>query len=233
MTSKTIERPGFGLITWRLAAKDFWLIRWPLLGYVTLAMLSLILISIESRIAFHAGLVLMVSALAVVGAHLVFASTLHERTNQTLPFMLSLPISFPQYALSKLLFTVGTFSLFWLALAASVFAVVHAQEFLSAGMLPYYLIVLGYLAVAFVLTLAVAMMTESVAWTIVIMSTGNMSISLVMITLAGYPGITEYMADARAVWNSTAIGLLSLEALLIVFLVSLTIFVQSRKSDFL
>ena len=77
---------------WRLAAKDFWLIRWPMLGYAMLAILSLIFISIEHRVTFHTGLVLMVSALAVVGAHLVFASVVHEKSNQTLPFLLSLPV---------------------------------------------------------------------------------------------------------------------------------------------
>jgi len=233
MSSNAINRPGFGPIAWRLAAKDFWLIRWPLLGYAAMGAIAILLISINKSFTFHAGLVLLVSALAVAGAHLVFASTLHEKTNQTLPFLLSLPISFLQYTWSKLLFTIGTFFLFWLALTLGIFAVVSTRDFLVAGMLPYDLIVLTYLAMAFVLTLAVAMMTESAAWTIVTMSVCNMSISLFMITMANLPGLVEHINGPVAVWNTTAIGILAGEVFLMILFLGLTILVQSRKSEFL
>ena len=233
MTNKTINRPGFGVIAWRLAVKDFWLIRWPLAGYAAMGALALLFISINHPLTFHAGLVLMVSALAVVGAHLVFASMMHEKTNQTLPFLLSLPISYLQYTWSKLLFTIGTFSLFWLALVLGIFAVVNTRDFLLAGMLPYDMIVLTYLAVAFVLTLTVGMMTGSLAWTIVIMSICNIGISLFMITMTKFPGLGEFLGEPEAVWNTTAIGILAIEVILIIALVGLTILVQSRKTDFL
>jgi hypothetical protein len=164
---------------------------------------------------------------------MVFGVVLNEAGNKTRPFILSLPITFLEYTAVKLLFTMGTFLAAWLILMGGIFWLVHSQEHLLAGMLPYYVIVMGYLLVAFTLTLVVAMVTESQAWAIVIMSLGNISISIVMFAVASMPAINVSMQTDVAAWNGAALGLLGGEALLVLLMLATAVFIQSRKTEFL
>ena len=100
-------------------------------------------------------------------------------------------------------------------------------------MIPFAVITMGELAVAFVLVLAIAMVLESEAWTVVVMTICNISISIFMHAVGRIPGMYEHMGGSAPVWNSTALGLLSAEALLIVALIAGTFVLQSRKTDYL
>lgn len=220
-------------VFWQLCLKDWQLHRLPLVGYALFGLGSVLLLSMPTTFMYYSGLVLLISTIVVFGAHLAITVTVNEKVNCTLPFVLSLPVSYMQYSLAKILFSTGTFSVFWLLLVAAVTVVVTSQEHMMNGMLPYYVIIMGELFVAFVLTLAVALMLESSPWTIVVLAVCNVSISIFMFFVASLPAINEHMEKPVAVWNGTALAILAIEAGIIVLLIGVTLYVQSRKSDFL
>ena len=99
--------------------------------------------------------------------------------------------------------------------------------------MPYAVIVLGELFAAFVLVLAVALITESEPWTIVIMTILNIGISMFMFLIGGIPAIGDHIGGPVPVWNGTAILIIGIEFLIIALLIGVTLAVQSRKTDFL
>jgi ABC-type transport system involved in multi-copper enzyme maturation permease subunit len=233
MNTHHVTYPQTTTIYGQLALKDWTLNRWPLLGYLVVGLLSLLLFTIDSPVAFHSAIAVLVSAVIVVGIHLVFGSIINEASNKTLPFILSLPITFVQYSVAKLLFVMGSYTVAWLVLVGGLYAVVASQPHMLAGMIPFYLLVMGYLFVAFVLTLAVAMVTESNVWTIAVMSVCNICISIVMMLIGRVPAINATMESDAAHWNSTSLGLLAGEGLLVLALLALILFCQSRKTEFI
>lgn len=222
-----------GQMVWLLAQKDWQLVRGPMLAYGAIGLTALGLLSLNSELAFTIGMVLLVTVVVIVGAHMVFATVVNERGRQTLPFVMSLPISYGQYTAAKLIANVGIFFVSWLTITAAVVALIGTRESLPDGLIPFAVIVLGELAIAFVLTLGIAMVMESEPWTVVVMSIGNVSISIFMISVARIPAIGSHMEGPIAVWNATALTILAAELIIVTALLAITVFAQSRKQDYL
>jgi len=220
-------------ITWQLVKKDWHFNKLPLLGYGLLGMIALFLIYMASGATFLVGSILLITVVVTVGIHLVFITVIYERSKQTLPMIMSLPISFMQYTRAKMLANLGVFTIAWLALVAGAVALILTRESLPDGLLPFSMIVLTELFVANVLILAVALITESEAWTIVVMAVCNVCISIFMFFIKSLPTIGDHIAGPTAVWNGTAVTAIVLEVLIIFLLIAITFFAQSRKHDYL
>lgn len=233
LVDSPMSPPMQGSLFVEMARKDWKLNQWPLLAYLVVGFLGLALLTVENAAVFHSGMVLLISAIVVVGAQLVFNVVINERSNKTLPFMLSLPTTFTGYTLGKLGFCVGVFLAAWVVLVGGIHVMTHVQDHLPAGMLPYYTITMGYLFVAFALTLAMAMIMESHVWAIVVMSLCNVSISIVMFAVAGVEGVGDVTQAPVSDWNGVALGFLGLEVLLIVAILLATLWIQSRKTELL
>lgn len=220
-------------ITWQLVKKDWHVSRLPMLGYAVLGVLSLVLIYIATNATFYVGTTLLITVLVVIGIHMIFVSIIHEASKQRIPFIMSLPITFMQYTRAKMLANLGIFGVAWLILAASVVAIILTSSEIPNGLVPFALIIMGELFAANVLIFGVALVTESEAWTIVVMATCNLCISLYIFFVSSVPEINAHMDGAVAVWNSTALTFVGLELLAITFFLALTFFAQARKRDYL
>ncbi|MEM1175457.1 MAG: hypothetical protein AAGA33_00485 [Pseudomonadota bacterium] len=220
-------------VDWNMVFKDWQFVRLPMLGYAVLGLLAAAMIGLASGVVLYVGVVLIISVIVIIGIHFVFGTIIFERSKQTLPFMLSLPVTFLQYSRNKMVSNLLGFGIGWLALTGATALAISGTDQIPNGMIPFAVITLGELAVAFVLLFAIAMVLESEAWTIVVMTVCNIGISIFMHVLGGIPGINAHMGGAEAVWNSTALGLLAAEAGLIIALIAGTLFLQSRKTDYL
>ncbi len=220
-------------ITWQLIRKDWDISRLPMFGYAALAVVALVLVAMATGATFYVGSTMLITVVVVIGIHLIFVSVVHERGKQTLPFIMSLPISFMQYTRAKMLANLGIFGIAWLLIAAAVIAIFSSTATLPNGMLPFSLIILGELFVANILILGVAMVTESEAWTIVVMAFCNLCISLFIYFVGSIPEINAHMQGPVAVWNSTAMMLIGLEILAACVLIALIFVAQARKHDYL
>src|SRR5262245_37633593 len=86
----------------RLIAKDWYLQRWPILGGLGAGAIAVALVGAANETAFYIGFVLLVSVLITVGVQLAMSTVLLERKEQTLSFVMSLPISAREYTVAKL-----------------------------------------------------------------------------------------------------------------------------------
>src|SRR5579863_5483988 len=106
-----------------LILKDWRLQRTQILISVGAGGLALGILQLKNETAFLIGTVWFFVALIVLGSMLPNSNVINERKKQSLAFIMSLPISALQYAISKMVSTLGLFLLPWgaLIIAASTF----------------------------------------------------------------------------------------------------------------
>lgn len=222
-----------GTIIWQLVRKDWHFVRGPMLAYIVLGLIAIAMLTIEQQTVFMVGAILLISVVAIVGIHLVFGTVISERKLRTLPLVMSLPLTYVQYSIAKLVANIGIFATVWATLLATALVVIAVRDNLPDGLIPFAVIVLTELFAAYVVILAVAMISESEAWSVVVMSILNIGISIFMISVANIPAIGPHIEGPVPVWNATTLGIIGIEILVIAGLIVLTLLMQSKKTDFL
>lgn len=216
----------------RLILKDWYLQRIAIAGSVLGGIGALGVVCLGGQAAFMAGLVLLITALIAVGAHLAIATMVNERKEQTLSFVMSLPISHAEYTLSKLLGTLVIFMVPYLVLVFGSLALFAIPHGVPHGLLPFTAIMAVEILLNTCLMIAVALVTESQGWTIGAIMVGNISINIVGYFVAHLPGIARGIQGASVAWSRTASVTLVVEFGLIALMLGMTFFFQSRKRDF-
>jgi hypothetical protein len=217
----------------KLIAIDLYFNRLELIALTCLGFMSIALLSAESESLFYVGLVLLISSIVIVGALLIFRTVIYERKNKTLVFTLSLPMSYMNYTVAKLAANLSAFVLVWMLLVAGVIGTILFREHLPNGLIPYFSIVLLELLIGYIAVLATALISESEAWTITVMSITNVGVSLFMFWAGSISGIKEHIEGPVAVWNSSAVTMLGGELIIGCLIIGATLYIQSRKTDFL
>ena len=217
----------------RLILKDWYLQRLAIVAAVLGGVGALGIVCIGGQAAFMIGLVLLLTALIAVGAHLAIATMVQERKEQTLAFVMSLPISHAEYTLAKLLGTLLIFMVPYLVLVLGSLALFAIPHGVPHGLLPFTTIMAAEILVNTCLMVAVAMVTESQGWTVAAIIVGNVSINIVGYFVAHLQGIARGMQGSLVMWSTTASVALLVEFLVIASVLGLTFFLQSRKRDFL
>ncbi len=233
MSISTLQSSDSSSIVRELIRKDLYFNRGPLALYVIVGLIGIGLISVGHETTFYVGGLLLITAVIIIGAHLVYANVVQERNQQNLSLIMSLPISYRDYSVAKILANLGFFSVAWLVLLGTAVIVILAREGLPNGLIPFTVILLLELFAAFVLVFAVAMITESEAWTTVIMTLTNICVSLFMYGINKIESIQQYIDGQEAVWSGAALTVIGIEIAVIALLVSITLWAQSRKHDYL
>jgi len=217
----------------RLILKDWYLQRIAIAASVLGGIGALGIVCLGGQAAFMAGLVLLITALIAVGAHLAIATTVNERKEQTLSFVMSLPISHAEYTLSKLLGTLAIFMVPYLVLVFGSLALFAIPHGVPHGLLPFTTIMAVEILLNTCLMIAVALVTESQGWTVAAIIVGNISINIVGYFVAHLSGIARGMQGGSVNWSTTASVTLLVEFGLIALMLGSTFYFQSRKRDFL
>ena len=217
----------------RLILKDWYMQRWLILGSVLGGLVALGIVCLGGQAAFTIGIILLITALVAVGAQLAIATMVNERKEQTLSFVMSLPISYVEYTMSKLLGTVLIFMVPWTLLVLGSFALFAIPHGVPHGLFPFTAIMATEILVNTCLIIAVALVTESQPWTVGAIMVGNIGINVIGFFIAHLPGIARGMGGTAMMWSSTASVALVVEFAMIALLLGLTFFFQSRKRDFL
>lgn len=216
-----------------LVLKDIQLNIYPLLAFLLAGLLSLWLLTLDHLGAFYSGSVIMLSVIVVIGAHIVITTVTTERKEQNLPFILSLPITFIQYTHAKVIANLAVFLTSWLIIVAGLMLVIFTKASIPNGLAIFALILMLEMLAVFMLLLSVGLLSESYAWTIVVMAITNVGLSLFMFWLANLEGIKNHMNDATPVWNNTAITIMIAEVAFMILCLGLTYYFQARKRDFI
>jgi hypothetical protein len=155
-----------------------------------------------------------------------------ERTEQTLAFVMSLPVTIREYTAAKILSQLIVFLVPWFVLGSSAILFIASSDAIPNGYIPLTLIVLTQLLALFCVVLCVSLVGES---PILAQSVGIAS-NLVFWLSFGFIGVAPGFGldqDPEAVWNSPVSHMLAGQLALVPVLLGLTFWLQSRKTDFL
>jgi len=218
---------------WLLVRKDWYFNRWPIALYTTIGLLALLAIAGGGETGFYFGSIALITVLISIGIHLTMITVVHERKDQTLAFVMTLPISARQYTVSKILANVLVFGAAWTVLVVGSVAVIAGRAAIPDGLIPFAIVVLGEIFASYCVLLAVALISESMTWTIVAMVVGNLGVQAVMYAVSHAAGVGKDLAGNAIVWRRPIVGTLAGEILVIVLSLALTLYLQRRKTDFL
>jgi hypothetical protein len=215
-----------------LILKDWYFQRLTILLSLAGGAVSLAIVAFGGQAGFIIGLILLVTVMVMIAAMTVMDNVLGERENQTLPFVMSLPISYLEYTTAKILANLLIFVPFWLTIVAGCLGLIVVTPAIH-GLFAFTVIMSMEILVNTCLMLAVALVSESKGWTISAMIAGNLAINVVGYIVAHIPGIRNGMWGATIIWRPAATISLLTEFALIALLLGGAYFIQSRKQDFL
>jgi len=121
----------------RLILKDWYLQRWLILGSLPAGAITLGIIAIGGNAGFFLGILLLVTVIIAVGGQLAVATMVSERKEQTLAFVISLPISYREYTAAKILGNLLIFLVPWITLVLGSFALLMFPPALHLGLIPF------------------------------------------------------------------------------------------------
>ncbi|MBT8448710.1 MAG: ABC-2 transporter permease [Gammaproteobacteria bacterium] len=217
----------------QLVNKDWQLNKGPLTLYVVMGFASLWVFTIPTEFAFTLGIILLVSILAIIGIHMVVTTVLHERKDQTLTFVMSLPVSFKEYTLAKILSISIVSGGAWLLIFSTVLGFSIMLDSIGNGLIPYMVMTLVHMLVIYAVLMATAIVSENEIATIIVMTLLNVSISIFMMGIANLEDVGPFISGQVAVWNDTSIGIVLLQLFTIVLSVYMTFYFQSKKRSYL
>lgn len=222
-------------MVWRLIAKDLSLLRPALLGYLAVGVVGVVLMAAGSEGAFFFGAVMLITALIASGMHVAIVTTVAERSEQTLPFVMTMPISPRDYTTAKIGGGLLIFLLPWTALAAGTLAMLGGGSLGGAGrgLVPLATLVLAELLAAYCLTLAVAVVSESLAWTVILQAVMNLGFQGYLYAVSRVPAIAATRSGPQAVWPPVVLWLLAAELAVVPLSLGVAFLLQERKRDFL
>jgi ABC-2 type transport system permease protein len=219
------------MLVGRLVRKDLYLSRLPLALIATIGAAALAVVFLRNEVSGFVGLTSAFIALIMLGNILPMHTIINERKRQTLPFVMSLPISPADYTAAKMIANLVTFFVVWATITGGLVAIFAGTPY--GGMVSF--IVIGSLApfAAFCILVAVALVGESESGAMITMVITNVSYSFIWFFLSRVPGVRTALASPVAVWNGPVLAILATEIVLIVVSIGAAFFLQSRKTNFI
>ena len=220
-------------IVMRLVLKDFYL-QWPVLAGALLlgfAMLALALFG-GGPITFYVGSVSFLCVLILLNVLLVGSIVAQEKKDRVILFVLSLPVSTTQYALTKLVSSLLAFLIpFCLLGAAAVLAI--ALTPIPHGLIPLTLAVMMYVCVYFCIFLAVALAADSALLNTLVIILGNVLINFLIAWLLNRASVALAAKGPVAIWSPEILTSLTVEILGSLVALAAALLIILRKKDFL
>ncbi len=215
-----------------LIMKDLQIMKIPSICY-WLAGLGAILIAVTwsdagGTIAF----ILFISAMFGAGVHAAMQTITEERREQNLPFIMSLPITIRDYTRAKMLANLILVGGIWLTLSAASY-VIFIGDVMPNGTIPMMTIILVAVLLAYVIILATTLIFEGLAPALVAVVGANLGSQAVVWWISSLHGVRATVNGSEAVWNGTYLTVLGCQFGVIVALIALVFFAQSKKTEFL
>jgi hypothetical protein len=222
-----------GSVTRQLIWKDWQLQKSTILFCTLGGAIALAIVSVGGQTPFLLGSVLFFTTMILLACMLPNAVILNERKKQTLAFVMSLPVSSVQYGAAKLAATVGIFLAPWLTLLAAGLWMVKINHALPDGVIPMGLILAILPLIGFCLIAAAALIGETEGWYTTSVIITNSSYWFVWYSLEQrFPELGRNWLSVTAVWSPNVLMILAGELALVAVILGITLFIQSRKRDF-
>lgn len=219
-------------IVYELIRKDWELNRVAVGAGIVLGTLAIGITFFGGKVPAVIGVVCFYSVMGVLGSILP-KNIYDERKNQTMAFIMSLPVSAIEYTVAKMISTIGIFLVFWLTIVGVAAAMILTRKEIPDGLIPLMLVLSSLVLLGFVLICSVGMVQENESWVIATVILVNVSYSLGWYLLIRIPEIGRDAFQPKIVWNPILVTTLGVEFALIALLLGLTVFLQTRKRDFI
>ena len=213
----------------RLIAKDWYLSRVPLMLIALAGVVSTGLLY-SGKTAGLAGLISALISLVFLSILIPQLTVMNERKQGNLAFVMSLPISPAEYTMSKVLGNLSAFVLLWAAIAGAVLGTIAFIPG-AGGVIPLGVVAALAPFVSFCLLLSVAIVTESELLAMVTMGATNVAYSFWWF-LFRLPGFGENLKSPVPVWSGAILTIIGAQISVILLALTLTFYLQSRKTDF-
>ncbi len=214
-----------------LVAKDWQLFQKQLAAYVLGGIVALCLLALARPWAFYLGSLLLIVVLVAGACFAISTSLLVERKEKTLAFVMSLPVAPLDVTLAKLGGNLLTFGVPWLLIGAGTLAVILYAP-LPDGLLVHAVLLFGFIAAAYSVSLAVAMRVESEGWNTFAMIGSMLLINPFLMLLGQIEAISAPARGDVIVWSTPALLILLAQAVLVASMLGLTAWSQGRRSAF-
>lgn len=214
-----------------LVAKDWHLFRKQLAVYVLAGIVALCFLGLATPWAFYVGSLMLIVVLVAAACFSISTSLVVERKEQTLGFVMSLPVSPLDFTVAKLVGNLLTFLVPFAVILAGTLAVVLFTP-LPDGLFVYSLLIFAWILFAFAVSLAVAMSVESEGWATFAMIGSMVLINPYMMALSQVPQIAERIEQDALVWTTPALAILATLSTLAVAILAATTWHHARKPAF-
>lgn len=214
-----------------LVVKDWQLFQKQLASYVLAGIVALALLGLARPWAFYLGSLLLIVVLVAGSCMSVSNSLLVERKEQTLAFVMSLPVSPLDFTLAKMAGNLLTFGVPYLVLLIGTLGVILTTP-LPDGLVVFTVLLYGHVLLAYCVSLLVAMQVESEGWNIFAMITGNLLINPLIMLLGQIDAIASVARADAIVWSPPALAILAAQCLLSVAALGFTLWWHGRKTAF-
>lgn len=216
----------------RLIVKDWQIYQKQLAGYLLGIVLALGLIGTGQPWLASAGALLLVVLLVVVGSYTIQTSLLNERKHQTMPFIMSLPVSPMDVYWGKLLANLVIYLVPLLLVGCGLIALVLSTP-IPDGVIVWIVLSAIFVLTTFCVSLCFAIACESEGWNVFVMLGLMTLIGPFMFVVGRLDGIVEYIRGEHVVWTATASALLAAELAAIALVIVATSVLHARKRAFL
>jgi ABC-2 type transport system permease protein len=219
-------------LTRKLAAKELYVHRGLVLGGTVSGLLSVLLAGF-GRLGFNIGSLTWLTTIIALGVMLAMYGILTERKENSLVFVLSLPLSAGDYVRAKLAGLGLCFFIPWLASSAAAVLLVLVNAGIPDGLLPFVVLLCGFMLANFALVLCGTLhaRTEAVVSALIIVT--NAGVSIFMFVVGGLPGLKAHLFGAVPVWNATFWTILAAELSVLALAFTLPLLFAARRRDFI
>lgn len=216
----------------RLIIKDWQIYQKQMAAYTLGLLVGLTLVGMGRPWSFYLGGLLLLVLMICVGGFAIGSSLINERKDHTLPFVLSLPITPMMFYWSKLIANASIYLVAFLLVVASVVFLVMFTP-LPDGLLVWSLLIFGFLATIFFVSLCAALVVESEGWNLFVQIGLSTLVSPYMMGLGMIDSIAKNIRTNNVVWSVEALSIFAAQIGLIASAIAVTAWLQRRKSSFL
>ena len=219
-------------MVWKLVVKDWQVYQKQLAGFVAGMLLALGLVGMGTPLMASAGALLLLVQLLVVGTYAIQSSIMAERKLQTVPFIMSLPVTPMDVYWGKLLANLVIYLVPFLLVSGGLLTLILSTP-RPDGAVPWLAVVALFMLAVVCVSLCVAIAVESEGW--------NIFAILALMTLIGpflywvsrLDGIVQYLKADDIVWSAPVLGVLAAEVVVIAIAILVTSWIHARKASFL
>jgi len=215
----------------QLIAKDLFLLRPMIVGALVIGAAGIALMPF-SELTFFIGWIVLLIATLLHGIFTTAVGVVSERKDRVHLFVLTLPISPAQYLRAKLAASAIAFFVPWAILLGAALTLV-ATTGIPDGVMPFLVMLFGYVVCYYAAYLAMSLVTDSVIWSTLVIIIGNTAPVFLIQAFLRMSGVTEESVPPVAGWTGAVLGTLAAESLFSAAAIGIALFIRSRQRDFI